>query len=196
MRFADFLHPRFKEEVLDRLPSPVAALEASGDILWVNPAWDAFADANGCVRAGGRWGSYFAGITTELRSYYQEAFRQALATGNVFEQEYECSSPGILRRFHLRAMPFEGRVLLAEHVPVLEVARDETASPASEEFHSPTGTIAQCSNCRRTYHPPSGAFQWVPAWVQRPHPRTSHVICPPCARYYYHRPPSPSRNGT
>lgn len=195
MTFPRFLHAALDEADLNRHSGSITVVDRHDNILWVNDAWHRFAAENG-VSADvlARWRSYVGGIVEPLRSHFAAAFASALETGTVFEQDYECSSPEQRRVFHLRALPFEGEGLVLEHTLLAETAWGEDAhDPLESRYLGPSGTIAQCSNCRRVRVPlePRGSaeetFHWVPAWIRESHPRTSHVICALCAGFYWRR---------
>ena len=115
-------------------------------------------------------------------------FTNALATGEVFDQEYECSSPDQRRLFHVRALPIGDQGLLIEHSLVAEGKHDWSAREAVEAVYlGARGLLLQCSHCRRVRVPETHAWDWVREWAARPHPRTSHVICPSCVGFYWGR---------
>lgn len=184
--FPEFLVPAFDEAALAALESSIVAIDPKGEILWVNSAFERFADENG--GDGSRRGSYYDGIDASLRDYFRNAFEEALQTGKVFEQDYECSSPEMHRCFRLRALPIRQDGLLLEHSLVSECAH--APPPSSDERHAeryvgPAGTIAQCSNCRRVRDSRSNAWHWAPSLVRRVDPRVSHVLCPSCVGFYW-----------
>lgn len=186
-----FLRNAFDEADLHRHNGSISIVDRHDNIVWVNEGWRSFAADNG-VSDGllERWRSYVGVIAEPLRSHYAAAFASALATGTVYEQDYECSSPEQRRVFHLRALPFEGEGLVLEHTLLTEAAWSEEPHDALESrYLGPGGTIEQCSNCRRVRDPlgPGETFHWVPAWIGAPHPRTSHVICTLCAGFYWRR---------
>jgi hypothetical protein len=185
-----FLAPAYALDELEHSGSSIAVIEATGEILWVNRQWRRFAVENG----GGPWRdekrSYFEGITPPLRAYYRSLFQNALATGQPFDQEYECSSPKDARHFHLRILPVDQRALLLEHSLVVTHPHpgDAVAEPrATERYAGPVGVILQCSNCRRVRRPGTRAWDWVPALVAEPASNVSHGICPSCVGFYWGR---------
>lgn len=189
--FPSFLHAAFDEADLSRHSGSISVVDRHDNIVWVNDAWHRFAAENG-VSAGdlARWRSYLGAIVEPLRSHYAAAFSSALASGKIFEQDYECSSPERRRVFHLRALPFEGEGLVLEHTLLVETSwSEEPHAPLEHRYLGDGSTIMQCSNCRRVRDPlgPEETFHWVPAWIRAPHPRTSHVICTLCAGFFWRR---------
>jgi len=180
----DFL--RLDRNALVAMSHSVCVIDAAGEILWTNPAWHAFAAENGAGEASHTWTSYLSPIPEPLRAFYEEAFREALTSGNVFEHDYDCSTPEANRRYRLFALPIDGRALVLEHSLVSSLAHPvDDAAELEAHYVDPQGVVTQCAHCRRVKHPRSGAFHWVPAWVQRPHPRTSHALCASCTGFYY-----------
>lgn len=184
-----FLAQGFDVEALEGDASTLVALDPAGMILWVNPAWERFALANGGADVPARFGpgtSYFAGIAPPLRGFYESALEMALATGELFDREYECSSADKYRLFHMRALPIDGTGLLLEHSLMVERPHDGEAShPGGQEYVRSNGTVLQCSNCRRTFHPATTTWHWIPSWVREPPPMTSHGLCRICFHSYY-----------
>ncbi len=174
--------------LLDEDPSVIVALDPAWTILWTNAAWGRFAAENEGAEIARRFGpgaSYLAGVSGELRDYYERAFRRAFTTGEPFVQDYECSSPGVYRRVRMRALPL-GDGLLLEHARLVEHPHDAPPSPAIEaRYRSAHGLVSQCSNCRRVRRVDDGSWDWVPAWVARPPHATSHGICPSCFGFYW-----------
>lgn len=185
--FPTFIEDAFDEVELARLPSSVAVIDAAGEILWTNPAWHDFAANNGAAGESVRWQSYFEPIAGPLRGYYESAFAAALRTGQVFEQDYECSTPEQRRFFRLRALPIRQTMLLVEHAIVAGELREDrpTEPPPEPAYRNEHGLLVQCSNCRRTRNPTTQGFDWVAAWVERCPSRTSHGVCPTCAGFYW-----------
>jgi PAS domain-containing protein len=184
--YPPFLAAAFDADELEQLASSIAVIDMPGSILWVNPAWERFARENGAVVRIDGHGAYLNAISDPLRSFYRSAFANALVTGDPFEQDYECSSPEKRRLFHLRALPIEGHALLVEHSLLVEEAHGDAAHAAAEaDYLTDKGLILQCSNCRRVRRATASAWDRVPAWVAKSHPRTSHVICPSCVAFYW-----------
>ena len=183
--FPQFLADVFDEEALAHQPASICAVDPSGAIVWVNPAWRRFAIENGAPEVANA-PSYYGGISEPLREDFVRAFETSLRTGTPFELDYECSSPEERRTFRLRALPIRSEGLLVEHARVAtSIHPDEPHLPLDDRYADANGMILQCANCRRVRCVSSGAFDWVPAWVLTPRPQTSHGICPSCAGYYY-----------
>lgn len=188
--FPDFLAPAFAPEMLGRIDATIAVLDPRAEILWVNAAWDAFAHANGAPDLA-RHRSYLDGIAGPLRAYYEEVFERAMATGEVYEQDYECSSVEQLRRYRMRVLPFPARGLVVEHTEITLSSREEQGEPAIDaRFLGADGMIVQCSNCRRVRDPQAAETErwtWVPDWAKSSPAHTSHGICTPCVGFYWRR---------
>lgn len=184
-----FLRAMFKGTSLAAATSTLVAIAPTGIILWTNAAWTAFARANGGDEILTRFGvgrSYFDGISSPLRSFYEGAVENALLTGEPFEQEYHCSSPDNFRSLHLRILPFGADGALLEHSLIVERAHELPAGDALEAtYRDEHGIMLQCSNCRRVRHADGNAWDWVREWVVAPAPRTSHGICKTCIVYYW-----------
>lgn len=186
--FPELLRDAFDAESLERVDTNIAVIDDAGSILWVNAAWSRFALANGGASDLDDARSYFDAITPPLRDFYRSAFANALATGDAFDHEYECSSPDKHRLYHLRALPVDARALLLEHSLVTEAAHDAPSHEAIEaRYVSGDGTVLQCSHCRRIRAAAAHSWDWVKQWVVKPHPRTSHGICPSCVGFYWGR---------
>jgi hypothetical protein len=180
---------RFDAESLARQALPLIAIDAAGTMLWRNPAWRRFAEQNDGAQVLARHplgSSYFAGIGGELRTFFEDTFAEARGSQNVFELEYECSSPEVLRLMRLRALPVGAHGLLLEHSRVLEMPMNRVEREAVESLYvTHQGVIVQCSNCRRVRRTDDGAWDWVASWVRSPHPGISHGLCDVCVGFYW-----------
>lgn len=179
----------FGELELTAEPSTLVAIDPSGVILWLNPAWQRFAEQNGGSDLAQRFGVgalYFDGIAPPLRAYYELAFRESFAARRIFEQEYECSSPAEYRLMRLRALPITDGGLLLEHSCVVHQTREWlTSAPVAASYRDEQGVILQCSNCRRVRRADHQGWDWVAAWVAQPPPHCSHGICKVCVGFYW-----------
>jgi hypothetical protein len=180
----------FHQERLVRDPSTVVAIDPQGTILWTNPAWEAFAADNGGSEIATSYGvgqRYYAGISGELRGFFEQSFQRSYVEGTVFELEYECSSAQTRRVMRLRALPIRGSGLLLEHSRVTEGPIMLEGLPAIEaRYLDQDGVIRQCSDCRRVLCVTENVWDWVPVWVERPDPRISHGLCDVCVGFYWH----------
>jgi hypothetical protein len=180
----------FDRVALDGDPATIYLVTPELHIAYVNPAWSTFAGANGARWEPGEWGvgaRIMDAIPEVLRPFYEDLYRRAFARREVVEHDYDCSSPTVYRRFRLRLMPCESGALLVINSPLREAPHAVLPGSTLEAlYRDEDGLIRQCSHCRRlrrTSQPPS--WEWVPEQVARPAPRTSHVLCHVCTRYYY-----------
>ncbi len=158
-------------------------------LLACNPAWTRFALANGGREIPDRWGpgsSLTDAMSGWPRAYYRKQYIQALATGEVFRQEYECSSPGEERHFLQVAYPLErGRGLLITNSLVREES-PKSAGDAGGQYVDHRGLIVQCSHCGRVAWPEvEGSWGWAPTLAGRTDSRISHSFCPWCLEHYH-----------
>lgn len=185
----------FQLETLEREPSPVYGLSAEKTLNYLNPGWFVFASENGGEPGiSERFGiGTFIGdaLAGESWDYYMKAFQAILETGKVWHHDFECSSDTVLRLYHQSVYPLRGgggllvvNSLIREqpHEPDVRTARP----PRRDLYVQETGLITQCSNCRRVQRvEPPDVWDWIPAWVRRVPPDTSHSFCPLCFDYYW-----------
>lgn len=184
-----FVSEAFDVEALRADAATHVVIDPRGTILWVNEAWHQFARANGgqdIPTRFGRGASYLEPIADAIRGFFETAFSWALTTGKPFEHDYECSSPDLFRRFHMRALPVRGQGLVLEHSLVVEQAHDRVAVVPDDSVHVGTdGFVRQCAHCRRVARASGAVWDWIPSWVRKPPPKTSHGLCSSCLAFYW-----------
>jgi CheY-like chemotaxis protein len=182
------LAKRFDLAALDAEASTMVIVSGGGSILWVNAAWHAFGVANGATpEAIARGVGYFEAVQGELRTWILDAAARCSASGEVFENDYECSSPTVERKFRMRMMPVSEAGLLIEHSLRLESPHTGVAEePDPANYRSDDGLIVMCSNCRRVRRFDKTSWDWVPTWVAVQPERVSHGLCFVCFKFYYH----------
>jgi hypothetical protein len=192
IEFPVFLRDKYDEGALEADASSFAAIDAGATIVWTNKAWRDFAEANGgprSLRAGAVGLSYLEPIAPPILPFYAESFSRALETGTPLEQDYECSSDQVFRKFRLRALPVDQAGLLLEHRLIVERPHDrEAAAPVESAYRDNNGIVVQCANCRRVQRPDRSTWDWIPEWVKEMPPRTGHGICAPCMGFYWSGP--------
>lgn len=200
-RLGHLLAP-FEPDALVHHPDSVYAIDREARLIYVNPAWSAFAAANGGEPAiSTRWGlgaDVFAAIPPPLVAFHRHLFAAAKKTADPLSgpvhHTYECSSGALFRRFEMTLYALTHGGVLVVNARVVERPHDpgeRTAFPPSNDYLDAHGMIHMCAHCRRTRnlaHP--GRWDWVPAWVERCPPDTSHTLCEPCLAFYY-RPRAP-----
>lgn len=168
----------------------ICAVWSDGRLAFYNRAWDRFAIDNGGTTVVADWPvgrSIWDAIPTPLRAFYQDAFAGALATGEPYEHEYECSTPTHRRSFHLRALAIAERAaLLVVHSLSRVELHPGVIDAAEEAYVEATGFVVQCSHCRRV-RMPDGSDRWdfVPAYVACQRGNISHGLCAPCLELHY-----------
>ncbi|MFO0619349.1 MAG: hypothetical protein U0414_42565 [Polyangiaceae bacterium] len=179
----------FDRAALDEDPSTVIGVAPDLSIAYLNPAYWAFARANGARWGTGEWGigaSLMAAVPPVLSGFYTDLFERARGTRQIVEHEYACASPDRERRFRLRVMPCEGEELLVVHSLVHEAPHGTEGASVLEAHYGRNGVVTQCSHCRRVRrNTPPYAWDWVPALVENPPANVSHGLCPPCVAYHY-----------
>ena len=198
--FPDLLQG-FELGTLERDAHVIYALSADLELIYFNPAWFRFARENhGEPAISQRFG---LGTPAEdflpavVRDFYQNAYREALRTGEVWHHDYECSTPTRYRLYHQTSYPFHnGAGLLLVHSLCEErphqAAYRPPQPPDTQTYRSrATGLVTQCCNCRRIQRPLEPVrWDWVPAWVERMPERTTSGLCPLCYEYYWAQRPA------
>lgn len=184
----------FNVETLEKDPCTIFGLSSDLRLSYVNPAWFAFASANNGEPAisqrfplGTPLAACIAGPACD---YYRDAFLRVLRTGEVWDHDYECSSPEAYRIFHQSVYPLlHGGGLIVVNSMVAEQPHAETGRiphpPIAALYTQDNGFITQCSNCRRVLRREQDVWDWVPAWVEHMPRNTSHTFCRLCYEYYY-----------
>jgi transcriptional regulator with PAS, ATPase and Fis domain len=117
--------------VVDALPSNLAILDTSGNIIRVNSAWLRFAHANGLSGAEQGLGANYLEVCDRASQECPEAKEAAAGIRAVadhrrddFFMEYTCHSPYEKRWFQMRVTRFRDRHaehLLVSHQPITEI---------------------------------------------------------------------------
>jgi len=176
------------EKAIESDPSVIFVLDQDLRIRLCNGAWDRFALENGgahLLRRSILGRPIFDFISGNLADHYRKVFRQTLQRDIVWQQDYECSSPSVLRRFCMHVYPVRGELLIVNSL-LVQSEHDREVSPAIEAHYRDSGGILlMCSNCRRVRAKgPEARWDWVPGFVLSPPARVSHGLCPPCYEYY------------
>lgn len=194
MSFGD-LFREFDLAALDAADDVVYGLDERLRLVYRNPAWFRFASENGGEPAlAARFGTgtcVLDAIGGPLRDFYRDAYARALATGQVWAHDYECSSAETRRVYRQTVYPLRSRdgLLVVNSLTVSEpmkAARKGRRLPLQSRYRDGNGLITQCSHCRRVQlRDNPNRWDWVPAWVKEMPEETSHGLCPACYGHYY-----------
>ncbi len=189
--FLELLEP-FDLGELQRDEDVVFGLWGDLTLAYVNPAWRRFATDNGGWDVPERFplgSSLLSAIQGDVLPFYEDALRGVLDANRPWEHDYECSSPTVARWFRMRVLPLEGRGLLVSNALLIQRAHapgERPPLPADDAvYRDARGLLVQCCGCRRTRRAGINRWDWVPEYVARCPPRTSHGICPLCMGHYY-----------
>jgi len=179
-------------DTLARATDACCVLDSSLQFLYCNCAWDDFARANGGTRAAmgeallhKRLLTYIPDI---LKSFYAHQFNILRQRGTVWYHRYECPSPREFAVYELQAllMHDQNEILICHS----QIVRRPHTRPAVEPRGSTRNggrPVSMCCHCRRTFRDDgSGAWDWIPAYVQNPPANYIACLCQPCTDYYQH----------
>jgi len=174
---------------LQPLTSVSYVLDEQLRFVYCNPAWDAFALANGAPELAlnalaGQ--ALLKAIPTVLHPFYANGFRLVQSGNELWEHVYECSSAHEFRRYKMRVDPILGGWFLVRHTLVIKRAHEKIVRPGSHNYVADTGCITVCCNCRRSRRT-GRAQKWdfVPEYVANPPRVVEQILCPDCLDTYY-----------
>jgi PAS domain-containing protein len=178
---------------IETAPSIIYALDPDLRIIFCNRAWDNFARENGGrgISRVSVLGTQWLNVIPEpLRKFYADGAAEAQHTGKPWEHDFECSSPEVHRRFHMRVLPLPEGHFLIENSTRVETPHPQNLDQDDPNFThvDPYGIVTMCSHCRRVRRADASQrriWDWVPFFVRKAPARVSHGLCPTCCAYFY-----------
>jgi predicted outer membrane lipoprotein len=176
--------------VLESCPYPCFVVNESLEINYCNQAWNKFAMLNEGGTGVLAWRvlshNLLDFVPEDLRNYHTALFARARETGKPVTHDYECSSATMFRLFRMHIFPLGQGFAVINSLRVEHPHDRATAQPDEAKYRNRAGMIRMCSNCRRTNRvEDSAAWDWVPDYVERMRPNSTHGVCPTCMEYYY-----------
>ncbi len=175
-------------EVLDANRAVIYILDADLKIVYCNPAWDAFALANGgerCTAARVLGTALLPRLIPEFQTFYSNVLGACRAESRVIAFDYECSSAEIYRTFQMQIFPFKtwDGVMVMNSLRVEKPAEAGLKQPR-DNYVNERGMTILCSHCRRAKTANGDRWDWVPDLLE-PSPTVSHGLCLVCRDYFY-----------
>jgi hypothetical protein len=176
--------------VLESCPDPCFVLTENLDIKYCNQGWNNFAVLNGgssqVLAAEVVSRNLLNYIPEDLKNFHAGLFALARKTCKPVTHDYECSSATMFRLYRMHIFPLDQGFAVINSLR-LEHPHDRTPlEPNDSLYQTEKGMIRMCSNCRRANRAGDpAAWEWVPDYVQRMRPNTTHGVCPACMEYYY-----------
>jgi hypothetical protein len=178
---------------LETAPAVIYILRPDLRIVYCNRAWDKFAYENngkGLNRSEVLGTVISDAIPGPLKKFYAQAFVEVRETGNIWEHDFECSSPELFRLFHMRVLPLsEGHILVENSLRLEEFHRRNSPAPGDHvAYVNEHGLLTMCCHCRRTRRIGSGekeTWDWIPRFLIEQPGRVSHGLCRTCMAYFH-----------
>ncbi|MCO6432518.1 MAG: hypothetical protein J5J00_16815 [Deltaproteobacteria bacterium] len=186
---------RFSLETLDNADGPVFGIWSDYRLAYYNSAWTRFALENGAgadfTEVWGLGRSIMDAVPEVLRPFYIKFFhtaREKAAELRPVSHVYDCSAPDKYRQFNMTVYPVDSRGWVIVNSLFVEASHGapDYNEIALAQYIEESGLVSQCAHCRRVKDAQCpNKWDWVAEWVKRPHPNTSHCLCPVCMDYFY-----------
>lgn len=170
---------------LERDADSCCVVDTYLQVLYCNPAWDAFARANGGSDAAlGKSlinRNLLTFIPEVLKPFFSTGLRSAFSGVGTWKHDYECSSPAEFRIFRLQALPLrDANELLLCHTRM--VAGPHYRAPKQAQDRQ--GPVRMCALCRCTSQMNGSTWDWIPEYLARPPEPRVDDLCDSCSAYY------------
>jgi len=185
----------FYRQPLDQGDDVIYGVWPDLTLAYSNARWTRFALENDGADVLRRWTlgvSVRSAFGPDLDPFYVRAFGEVLSTGTIWQHTYACPSPRQTRWFNMRALPLGRKGLLVCHslVSAGEIAEPRGRRPSATPYRDTNGLVTQCAHCRRVQvvaadRAAQPSWHYVPAFIERPPPRTTHGLCPICFVYHF-----------
>lgn len=178
----------FDVSELNENPNTCYIIDTAFQLLYANPAYYRFAEANDGLDVATRYGigvNVLDAISGPQREFFANLFAQALQSDERTEFDYECSSAREYRMFRLILYPLpDRRGLVARHAVIKTRGHESEAHKFREgDYADDHKLIHQCGHCRRVRHLQENRWDWCPEALGY-HP-ISHTLCDACVEFYY-----------
>ncbi|HEY3928861.1 MAG TPA: hypothetical protein VGL89_10820 [Candidatus Koribacter sp.] len=187
--FRSIVGSAFSYERVEADPAVMYLLDPQSRIVYCNLAWNRFAndnDAPELVREKVIGTSVLDVTVDPLRGFYEHIYSQVKKAREPWEYNFECSSDEQYRMLRMRIFPLPKSFLLVENSVRVERPHTAVAVDTTEFCYTDSrGMVVMCAHCRRTRHPDTDRWDWVPRFVANLPPNTSHGLCKNCRSFYF-----------
>lgn len=177
-------------------PAVIYVLDRDFRLRYCNAAWDRFAVENGGApqllreRQIGR--DVMLITPVPLIRFYSALFNRVLNRHLNADHIYDCSSPNLIRQFHMHVQRLEtprgAPSLLVVNSLLKEQPLPEGEWGDSDALRHENGSIVMCAHCRRTLVPNSAElWVWVAEYVRETPKDAIHSLCGVCFGGHYTR---------
>lgn len=198
-RFAR-LFAELDRQRLDGQHSTIFGLHSDYTIGYLNPHWFRFAVDNDAPEYLTDPGELLGRCVLEqfagpMRPLYKTVFDRVCSQNEPYQQQYECSSPDVIRLLQMRILPLPpladsafGLLLInSRAIGTAPSQRDPpVTSPCLDDYLTDDNLLICCSNCRRFRHcDDPERWDWIPSFLRSAPAPLSHGLCSVCLEYYY-----------
>ena len=187
--FRSIVGSAFSYDRVELDPAVIYLLDPEFRIVYCNAAWNTFALQNGApglIREKILGTPVMEVIADPLRGFYEHFYGMVQKAREPWEHDYECSSDQQYRLMRMRVLPLPSSFLLVENSLRVEHPHSAMAADLSQlSYTDSRGVMVMCAHCRRTRHPETSRWDWVPHLVADLPPNTSHGLCKNCRTFYF-----------
>jgi len=180
---------------LEAAQSTVYGIWPDFTLAYCNPVWFRFAtEEHGEPQMSQRWTlgtSILDAMLPDIADIYAGLYARCLREQKVWQHDYECSNSTRYRKYRQLVYPLKESGLLIVNACLVDKPHDRITyigdeASSESDYRDESGLLYQCMHCRRSQNQQhKGRWDFVPQWLEKMPPFTSHGLCPSCYQYFY-----------